>query len=196
MMRSLTSSSPVWSSSAIFLEEDDAQNGVDHVDGHRSPGYIVSPYAVQNGSTDHTYYTQVNMTRTIEQILGLTPMNQFDLVASPMRTAFVKGEAPKDNLQPWSHVPNQIPLDQGVTASAVSPADSPAVKALRAGWLQKKSEIFAGKQNKPDSEDPDTVNHLNWYMATDFKRPYPGEKKIRPASDFRNPAPTKADLDD
>ena len=79
------SHSNVWSSSAIFMEEDDAQNGVDHVDGHRSPGYIVSPYAVQNGPTQHTYYTQVNMTRTIEQILGLPPMNQFDLVASPMR---------------------------------------------------------------------------------------------------------------
>ena len=57
------SHSKVWSSSAIFIEEDDAQNGVDHVDGHRSPGYIVSPYAVQHGPTDHTYYTQVNMTR-------------------------------------------------------------------------------------------------------------------------------------
>ena len=74
------SHSNVWSSSAIFIEEDDSQDGVDHVDGHRSPGYIVSPYVVQNGPTDHTYYTQVNMTRTIEQILGLPPMNQFDLV--------------------------------------------------------------------------------------------------------------------
>lgn len=191
------SHSPVWSSSAIFIEEDDAQNGVDHVDGHRSPGYIVSPYAVQNGPTDHTYYTQVNMTRTIEQILGLTPMNQFDLVASPMRTAFVKGDVPPDNFKPWTHVANQIPLDQGVSASAVNPADSSAVKALRAGWMKKKAEVFAGKQNKPDSEDPDTVNHLNWYIATDFKRPYPGEKKIRPASDFNNrTAPATADLDD
>src|SRR6202521_2355702 len=83
------SHSNVWATSAIFIEEDDAQNGVDHIDGHRSPGYIASPYAVQNAPTDHTYYTQVNMTRTIEQILGLPPMNQFDLVASPMRTAFV-----------------------------------------------------------------------------------------------------------
>src|SRR3984957_2320781 len=104
------SHSNVWSSSAIFIEEDDAQNGVDHVDGHRSPGYIVSPYAVQNGPTDHTYYTQVNMTRTIEQILGLPPMNQFDLVASPMRTAFVKGNAPAGNFAPWDTDPNQGPL--------------------------------------------------------------------------------------
>jgi YVTN family beta-propeller protein len=189
------SHSPVWSSSAIFMEEDDAQNGVDHVDGHRSPGYIISPYAVQNGPTDHTYYTQVNMTRTIEQILGLTPMNQFDLVASPMTTAFVEGVPPASNFQPWTHVPNQIPLNQGVKTSAANRTDSPAVKVLRAAWLKKKQQIFAGKLTKPDSEDPDTVNHLNWYQTTGFVRPYPGESKVRPPSDFRNPAPT-GDLDD
>ena len=188
--------SNVWSTSAIFIEEDDAQNGVDHVDGHRSPGYIVSPYAVQGGPTDHTYYTQVNMTRTIEQILGLPPMNQFDLVASPMRTAFVKDTPPADNFKPWTHVPNQVPLDDGVSATAANTTSSPAVEALRAAWLQKKAQIFAGKLTKPDSEDPDTVNHLNWYLSTGFKRPYPGESKVRPPSDFNKPAPTKADLDD
>ncbi len=192
----IISHSPVWSSSAIFVEEDDAQNGVDHVDGHRSPGYVISPYVKQGGVTDSTYYTQVNMTRTIEQILGLTPMNQFDLVASPVRTLFVDGEPPAENFQPWTHVPNQIPLDQGVTTAEVK-TDSPAVKALRAGWLKKKAQIFAGKLTKPDAEDPDTVNHLNWYEATGFTRPYPGEKTVRSASDFNRPAPAaKADLDE
>jgi hypothetical protein len=190
------SHSNVWSSSAIFMEEDDAQNGVDHVDGHRSPGYIVSPYTVQSGPTDHTYYTQVNMTRTIEQILGLPPMNQFDLVASPMRTAFVKGAPPAANFRPWTHVPNQVPLDQGVTASAANPTSSPRVKALREAWLEKKAQIFAGKLTKPDAEDPDTVNHLNWYLSTGFVRPYPGESTVRPPSEFNKPAPTTADLDD
>jgi YVTN family beta-propeller protein len=190
------SHSNVWATSAIFIEEDDAQNGVDHVDGHRSPGYIVSPYAVQGGPTDHTYYTQVNMTRTIEQILGLPPMNQFDLVASPMRTAFVKGVPLADNFKPWLHVPNQVPLDQGVTASVGSPTDNARVKKLRAAWLQKKTQIFAGKLTRPDSEDPDTVNHLNWYLSTNFTRPYPGEKTVRPPSEFNKPAPTKADDDD
>jgi len=190
------SNSPVWSSSAIFMEEDDAQYGVDHVDGHRSPGFIVSPYAVQNGPTDHTYYTQVNMTRTIEQILGLTPMNQFDLVASPMRTAFVKGTPPAANFQPWTHVLNLVPLDQGVGARAEDTNLSPAAKALKAAWLRKKTEVFAGKMNKPDAEDPDTVNHFNWYMSTGFTRPYPGEKAVRPPSEFNKPAPTKADGDD
>jgi YVTN family beta-propeller protein len=190
------SHSNVWSTSAIFIEEDDAQNGVDHVDGHRSPGYVVSPYAVQNGPADHTYYTQVNMTRTMEQILGLPPMNQFDLVASPMRTAFVKGEPPADNFKPWTHVPNQVPLDEGVSASSASPAVGAKVKALKAAWLQKKSQIFAGKLTKPDSEDPDTVNHFNWYMSTGFTKPYPGEKTVRPPSDFNNPAPAGEDSDD
>ncbi len=190
------SHSNVWSTSAIFIEEDDAQNGVDHVDGHRSPGYIVSPYAVQSGPTDHTYYTQVNMTRTMEQILGLPPMNQFDLVASPMRTDFVKGVPPTDNFLPWSHVPNLVPLDQGVTAAVADAKASPKIKALRQAWLKKKAQIFAGKLTRPDSEDPDTVNHLNWYMSTGFSVPYPGESTIRLPSEFNKPAPAGEDSDD
>jgi len=192
------SHSPVWPTSAIFMEEDDAQNGVDHIDGHRSPGYIVSPYAVQGGPTDHTYYTQVNMTRTIEQILGLAPMNQFDLVASPMRTAFTQGVPPAANFAPWTHVPNQTPLDQGVSASnpkLKGPIETASVKALRAAWLKKKKQIFAGKLTRPDAEDPEAVNHFNWYMTTGFTRPYPGESTVRPPSDFNNPAP-KGDRDD
>jgi YVTN family beta-propeller protein len=205
----IISHSAIWSSSAIFVTEDDAQTGVDHVDGHRSPGYIISPYVRQGGVTDSTFYTQVNMTRTIEQILGLTPMNQFDLWASPMRTAFIDNP-PADNFQPWTHVPNGILLTTGVNQTptqpipAVSPAvksqtistESPAIRALRVGWMKKKAEIFAGKQHIPDSEDPDTVNHLNWYESTNFIRPYPGEKKVRSASDFKNAAPTKTDDDD
>jgi hypothetical protein len=135
------------------------------------------------------------MTRTIEQILGLPPMNQFDLTATPMRTDFTNNP-PTDNFLPWTHVANDIPLNQGVTASAADATGNPAVKALRAGWLQKKAEIFAGKLTKPDSEDPDTVNHMNWYMSTGFTRPYPGEQTVRPASQFNNPAPTKVDDDD
>jgi hypothetical protein len=177
------SHSAVWSSSAIFIEEDDAQNGVDHIDGHRSPGYVISPYAKQYGQTDHTYYTQVNMTRTIEQILGLPPMNQFDLVASPMRTDFVKRKE-EANFEPFNHLPNQVPLDQGVTtAKAVAPG---APSRLAKAWTKAKARIFAGKSTKPDAEDPDTVNHLNWYEATGFTRPYPGETRVRPPSEFKN----------
>jgi YVTN family beta-propeller protein len=208
----IISHSSIWKDSAIFVTEDDAQTGVDHVDGHRSPGYIFSPYVLQGGITDSTFYTQVNMVRTIEQILGLTPMNQNDLVASPMSTAFVD-DPPAANFDPWTHVANGVPLNTGVTqtptqtaipavtvAVTVKPhatvAESPAVKALRAGWMKKKAELFAGKYQKPDAEDPDTVNHMIWYEATNYTRPFPGEKKVRPASDFnRKAAPTKDDDD-
>ena len=178
-MIDIISHSKVWDSSAIFIEEDDAQNGVDHVDGHRSPGYIVSPYAKQNGPTDHTYYTQVNMTRTIEQILGLSPLNQYDLIASPMLTDFT--DTP--NLAPWDHVANQVPLDMGVAAGSI-------VKhaAFETGWEALKTKMFAGKTAKADSVDPDTLNHYDWYAATHYKRPYPGESKLRPASDFKEKA--------
>jgi YVTN family beta-propeller protein len=174
------SHSNVWRSSAIFIEEDDAQNGVDHIDGHRSPGYIVSPYALQYGPTDHTYYTQVNMTRTIEQILGLAPMNQFDLIASPMRTCFVEGKPDEKNFLPFTHLPNQVPLDKGLTPTTA------AMSKLEKAWRTAKLRMFAGKSTKPDSEDPDVVNHMGWYEATNFKRPYPGESKVRLPSDFPN----------
>ena len=137
----------------------------------------------QYGPTDHTYYTQVNMTRTIEQILGLPPMNQFDLVASPMRTDFVKRKE-EANFQPFNHLPNQVPLDQGVTTAKT--VASGAASRLAKAWTKAKARIFAGKSTKPDAEDPDTVNHLNWYEATGFTRPYPGEVRVRLPSDFKN----------
>ncbi|MGA2417590.1 MAG: bifunctional YncE family protein/alkaline phosphatase family protein [Candidatus Sulfotelmatobacter sp.] len=216
------SHSSIWSSSAIFVTEDDAQTGVDHVDGHRSPGYIISPYVIQSSGdapyVDSTFYTQVNMTRTIEQILGIKPMNQNDLVASPMSTVFIDNP-PADNFLPWTHVATGVPLTYGVSqtptqtlppscseavknAQATNKAqsskkkESPAVKALRAGWMAKKAEIFAGNYHRPDVEDSDTVNHLDWYEATGFTRPYPGESKVRSASEFNRPAPNKVDDDD
>ena len=198
------SHSSIWDSSAIFVEEDDAQDGVDHVDGHRSPGYVFSPYVkqqVNNDGTgagavaDHTFYTQVNFTRTIEQILGLKPMNQNDLVASPMYEIFVNNP-PTTNFLPWNHVQNVLPLTQGTTAKLQLPTKDPKVVALQAGWLKKKAQIFAGKYHIPDSEDPDTVMHYNWYEATGFVVPFPGEKTVRPASDFKKRAPAKVDVDD
>jgi len=214
----IISHSPIWSSSAIFVEEDDAQNGVDHVDGHRSPGYVISPYVNQVNPAkagpgvvveDSTFYTQVNMTRTIEQILGLTPMNQNDLVASPMRTLFIDNPPPT-NFLPWTHVANGVPLTYGV-AGYVAPSNislnigspavkdlpaSPAAKALQTAWQQKKAEIFGAKYHIPDSEDPDIVSHYDWYDATGYRVPFPGEKTVRWPSDFKNPAPTTADVDD
>ncbi len=170
------SHSNVWGSSAIFVTEDDAQAGVDHVDGHRSPGYVVSPYAAQYQGANHTYFSQVNVTRTIEQILGLPPLNQFDLVASPMYNLFTN----TPNAAPWTHVAANIPLN---TARAANDSHaSPLAKA----WHAAHDAIFNGKMQKADVEDPDTVNHMVWYEATHYSRPYPGEKTVRWPSDFAN----------
>jgi YVTN family beta-propeller protein len=174
----IISHSPVWGSSAIFITEDDAQDGVDHVDGHRSPGYVVSPYVVQNQGANHTFFTQVNMTRTIEQILGLPPMNQFDLVASPMYNLFTN----QANTAAWTHVPNNIPLNQGVGGNA------PHVGGVAKAWGDMKARMFNGNERKADAQDPNTLNHMIWYENTGYTRPYPGETKVRSPEEFKNAA--------
>jgi YVTN family beta-propeller protein len=161
------SHSPYWKDSAIFIEEDDAQNGVDHVDGHRSPVLVASPYAKRNGFIDHTYYTQINVDRTIEQILGITPMTQFDQAAMPMWTLF----SDYPDLTPYTVLPNQIPLNQ------MNPG-SVAQQEIERAWSLASTKMFEGKENKPDAENPNMLNHAIWYSATGFKRPYPGESKV------------------
>jgi YVTN family beta-propeller protein len=79
--------SKAWSSSAIFIIEDDAQNGPDHIDSHRTVGLVVSPY-VKRGTVDSTMYTTVSMLRTMELLLGLPPLTQHDAAATPMYNAF------------------------------------------------------------------------------------------------------------
>jgi hypothetical protein len=66
---------------------------------------------------------------------------------------------------------------------------------MQAAWLKKKAQIFAGKYHIPDSEDVDTVSHYNWYEATGFTVPFPGEKTVRPPSDFKRRAPASGDPD-
>jgi hypothetical protein len=81
------SNSPYWKESAIFVLEDDAQNGPDHVDAHRSPAFVISPFT-RRGAVDSTLYTTSAMLRTMELILGLPPMSQYDAAATPMYNAF------------------------------------------------------------------------------------------------------------
>jgi hypothetical protein len=87
------SNSRYWSSSAIFVVEDDAQNGSDHVDAHRTVALAISPY-IRKGTVDSTLYTTSSMLRTMELILGLEPMTQFDAAANPMYGSFGKTADP------------------------------------------------------------------------------------------------------
>ena len=81
------SQSRYWEKSAIFVVEDDAQNGSDHVDAHRTVALAISPY-IRKGAVDSTLYTTSSMLRTMELILGLEPMTQFDAAATPMYKSF------------------------------------------------------------------------------------------------------------
>jgi len=81
------SKSKFWTSTAIFVLEDDAQNGPDHVDSHRSPAFVISPF-VKHRVVDGSMYNTTSMLRTIEFLLGLRPMTHFDAGARPMTAAF------------------------------------------------------------------------------------------------------------
>jgi DNA-binding beta-propeller fold protein YncE len=81
------SKSRFWQSTAIFILEDDAQNGPDHVDSHRSPAFVISPW-VKHHAVDSSMYNTASMLRTMEFLLGLHPMTHFDAGARPMTAAF------------------------------------------------------------------------------------------------------------
>jgi len=188
------SHSKVWAQSAIFVEEDDSQNGTDHVDGHRQPVYIISPYtaapqAPGQGKAIHTTYTAENINRTIENILGTQPLTQFDLVASPMFDAFQN----TPDLTPYDVRPAVIPLDNGPGLKGDKDvAETPMQKA----WLKATAEVMKGKQDKADSVDPNFLNHVIWYSSTSWSRPYPGESNVLMPGPFVKAAKKYHDDDD
>jgi len=183
------SHSQFWKSSAIFVVEDDPQNGVDHVDGHRSTALVLSPYA-KRGVTDDTYYTQLNMVRTVEQILGIQPMNQEDRAAEPMSGAFTN----KPDFAPYTALASQIPLTYGLTgvttgtaaaaaASATGGSAKPVIPASVLGiyrqWVTWSGhQRFGGSNPLEDQANPAMLNRLDWYSATGWTKPYPGDAKI------------------
>ncbi len=158
------SHSRFWKSSAIFIVEDDSQNGVDHVDGHRNVLLVASPYA-RRGTVVHDYYSQVNVTRTIEQILGLPPMNQMDLTAQPMYDVFTD----KADYTPYTNRPNRIPLD------TMNPTYAQATSPLQREWVR-----WSQRQDyaEPDMLSFEASNRLTWYSSYSFARPYPGDAKV------------------
>jgi hypothetical protein len=151
------SRSRYWKESAIFVTEDDSQDGLDHVDGHRTVGLAISPYT-RHGIVDSTFYTIVNMYRTIEQILGLPPRNQFDLAAEPMFTTFTA----KPDLTPYAAVPNRIRLDEM----------NPRLAGLRG--LQRELAEFSLTIDsaEPDSAPADRLNRAIWHSVKGFDVPY------------------------
>lgn len=109
------SNSPIWKETAIFIIEDDAQNGPDHVDAHRSTAYVAGGF-VKRKFVDHTMYSTSSMLRTIELILGLPPMSQYDAAAEPMWRCF--GQTA--DMTPFKAVPANIDLNEKNTKNTAS----------------------------------------------------------------------------
>ncbi|WP_328323082.1 MULTISPECIES: bifunctional YncE family protein/alkaline phosphatase family protein [unclassified Streptomyces] len=189
------SHSPYWKDSAIFVVEDDSQAGLDHVDGHRAPIQIISPWA-QHSTVDNHYYSQITMIRTIEQILGIHPMNQLDSAATPMSGAFTA----KPDDKPFTALPNRTSLTDGATAPSCG-VDTPASqnpkaapvpsskvptdkKPLAAKWDSWKSkQRLTGPNAIPDFANPEQMNRYTWYQTHNWNKAYPGDSKIYAPND-------------
>ena len=102
-----------WPETAIFVIEDDAQDGPDYVDARRTTGFVLSPY-VRRGTVDRTSYTTSSMLRTMELLLGLPPMSQFDAAATPMYASF----GVTADTTPYVHVKPEVDLDAKNTSNS------------------------------------------------------------------------------
>ncbi len=153
------SHSSFWKETVIFGIEDDPQNGWDHVSGYRTTAYCASPYT-RRGAVVSTQYNTTSLLRTIEQILGLPPMNQFDATATPMFDAFT--ETP--DFTPFDAVPNNIPLD------TMNPPKEKIADAL----LRRHAALSARLNfRRVDACPEDTLNRIIWHAVNGSSAPYP-----------------------
>ena len=150
--------SKFWKETCIFVTEDDPQAGLDHVDGHRTVGFVISPYT-KRGKVTSTYYSQINMVRTMENILGIPPMNQLDLTADPMLDCFTV----KPDFTPYKAIKNNIPLDQ--LNLALDKLDGQELY-----WAKKSVEQDLDEE---DLIDDNVFNRIIWHAVKGYDTPYP-----------------------
>jgi hypothetical protein len=152
------SKSRFWKETCILVVEDDPQNGFDHVDAHRTVALVISPYT-RRKFVDHVQYNQTGVVKTIELMLGLPPMNQLDLSATPMRGCFQD----RPDLTPYKALPSNVKLDEM----------NPSLKDLKGPalfWAKKSLELdFEGA----DRADEDTLNRILWHTMRGYATPYP-----------------------
>jgi YVTN family beta-propeller protein len=151
--------SKFWKNTLILVVEDDSQGGWDHVSAYRTVALVISPWS-RLKKTISTYYNQPSMIRTIEQILGLPPMNIQDAIANPMNDCF----ANEPDLSPYLALPNNIPLDE-----MNKPLSSLSGREL---YFAKKSML--PEYDNVDSGNDDLLNRILWYAAKG-NTPYPAK---------------------
>ncbi|MBI2407468.1 MAG: beta-propeller fold lactonase family protein [Gemmatimonadetes bacterium] len=163
------SRSSFWPTMAILVVEDDAQDAVDHIDGHRTVALVASPYA-RRGIVDSTFYSQPSMVKTVELMLGLPALSMFDLVATDMRASFIApGEKP--DFTPYTALePAQSLYDRNVKVSAITGRFSAERRAAaRASARMNFSD--------PDAAPSDRLNRILWHDARGWNVPYPGVQR-------------------
>lgn len=153
------SQSPFWKDMCIFAIEDDPQAGWDHVSGYRTTAYVISPYT-KRGAVVNTQYNQTSLLRTMELMLGLPPMNQFDATATPMTDCFTA----TPDFTPFKSVPNNVPLDEM----------NPDPKAIHDPLLRKNAYASARLPlHKIDACPEDLYNRILWHAMKGSQAPYP-----------------------
>ena len=159
------SHSSFWKSMAIVSVEDDAQDGVDHIDGHRTVALVASPYA-RRGIIDSTFYAQPSLLKTIELMLGLPALSAFDLVATDMRASFL-GTGEQPDLRPYTAiVPAQslYEVNQRVGEINGAHASERRVAARASGRM---------RFDVPDAAPSERLNRILWQDARGWSTPYP-----------------------
>jgi hypothetical protein len=163
IVEAVSNSSVYWKDSAVFVLEDDAQSGPDHVDSHRSVLLVASPFA-KRGAVDHTLYSTGSVLRTIELVLGLTPMSQYDAAAAPLYNAF----SGTPNLTPYVRTNPTVSLDERNLASAF-------------GAMQSLAMDFSVEDRAPEG----LLNEIIWRSVKGPHSPMPPPRRsvlVRPSS--------------
>ncbi len=156
------SKTPFWKKMAIFVVEDDAQNGVDHVDGHRTIALAISPY-IRRQSVDSTFYSNQSMLKTIELILGLPTMSLFDLIANDMRNSFT--DEP-DFTGYQAVLPQQSLFER-----------NPPLNALKGRARQAAVASASMRWDLPDAAPVEKLNRIVWGMLRGWDSRYPAPRQ-------------------
>ncbi|MFL5619302.1 MAG: bifunctional YncE family protein/alkaline phosphatase family protein [Gemmatimonadaceae bacterium] len=163
------SHSSFWKSMAILSVEDDAQDGVDHIDGHRTVALVASPYA-RRGVIDSTFYAQPSMVKTIELMLGLPAMSAFDLVATDMRASFL-GPGAQPDLTPYTAiVPAQSLHEVNQRVGEITGPHAAERRVAARASARMRFDV-------PDAAPSERLNRLLWHDARGWKTPYPAVKQ-------------------
>ena len=186
----ILSKSQIWQNTAVFVTEDDAQDGPDHVDAHRSTAYVISPY-IKLGYVDHNFYNTDSILKTMEMLLGVTPLNQYDANAAPILAPFDK--AP-NNSAPFNAIAATKDVMCSKASSQLAKRSNPMHK-----WAMESAKM---NFDVPDSAPSAKLNEVIWKSVKGPNSPMPAirheviPESAQDADDVKDGKKAKRDADD